>query len=142
MRASDDDLLIIPMIETVEAVENIEEICALDQVAILTFVAGEFASPWARAPPCAPSPRCVKRRKRCRGRAKAQRRLIGGLILDPSKGSCAAALDSGISVLCVGLDALRSVDSARPPWPPPSRTQGQPTPHPAPAPPSGFPVSY
>ncbi|MCU1524270.1 MAG: HpcH/HpaI aldolase family protein [Microbacteriaceae bacterium] len=41
--ASDAGLLLIPMIETIEALEHVEEICAIDEVRIIVFAAGELS---------------------------------------------------------------------------------------------------
>jgi 2-dehydro-3-deoxyglucarate aldolase/4-hydroxy-2-oxoheptanedioate aldolase len=144
MQASDDNLLVIPMIETVEALENIDEICALEQVRLLVFAAGELAFAMGEGHAMLSSEK-VRAAQRTVFAAAARHDvgIIGGPILNPSKESCAKALADGISVLCVGLDVLafRALCEA---------TVGAATAavgshpgyqRPAP-PPSGFPASY
>jgi hypothetical protein len=42
IRHNNDNVLVIPVIETVEAVERIDEICAVEQVKLIVFAAGEL----------------------------------------------------------------------------------------------------
>jgi 2-keto-3-deoxy-L-rhamnonate aldolase RhmA len=107
LRESDSGLLVIPMIETVEAVAEIDEICALDQVEMLVFAAGELAFALGEGPSMHSSPKVREAQRAVYAAAKRHGvALIGGPILDPSPETCSAALESGISVLCVGLDVL------------------------------------
>ena len=107
MRVSDDNLLIIPMIETVEALADIDAICALEQVRMIVFAAGELAFAMGEGAAMHSSAKVKAAQQEVF--AAARRRgvaLIGGPILDPSAQSCAKALDDGISVLCLGIDVL------------------------------------
>ena len=144
MRDSDADLLIIPMIETVEALENIEEICALEQVRLLVFAAGELAFAMGEGPAMHSSTKVQDAQKTVQ--AAAQRHgvaLIGGPMLDPTAAGCTKALDDGISVLCLGLDVLAfrrlcetTLAAAN------TAVEQNPTYNRPPAPPSGFPRSF
>jgi 2-dehydro-3-deoxyglucarate aldolase/4-hydroxy-2-oxoheptanedioate aldolase len=144
MHGSDDSLVIIPMIETVEAVDNIDEICALEQVRLLVFAAGELAFAMGEGHAMHSSAK-VRAAQQIVFTA-AQRHgvaIIGGPILNPSKESCAMALEDGISVLCVGLDVLAlrqlcetTVAAAT------AAVDDHPTYHRPPPPRSGFPASY
>ncbi|WNV92011.1 aldolase/citrate lyase family protein [Umezawaea sp. Da 62-37] len=144
MRDNDAELAVIPMIETLEAVADIEAICAIDQVKMLVFAAGELAFAMGEGPAMHSS---AKIRQAQRTVAEAARRhgvaLIGGPILNPSEETCAAALATGISVLCIGLDVLafrqvceNTVAAANAAV---AATAGLTRP---PAPASGFPSSY
>jgi 2-dehydro-3-deoxyglucarate aldolase/4-hydroxy-2-oxoheptanedioate aldolase len=144
MRESDDNLVIIPMIETVEALGDIDEICALEQVRLLVFAAGELAFAMGEGHAMHSS---QKVRQAQRTVFDAARRhgvgLVGGPILDPSKESCARALEDGISVLCVGLDVLafrqlceHTVAAAT------AAVDSHPGYHRPAPPPSGFPAKY
>jgi len=144
MRDSDANLMVIPMIETVEALEHIDEICAIDQVELLVFAAGELAFAMGEGATMHSS---AKVRAAQQAVASAAQRhgvgLIGGPILDPSPASCAKALDDGISMLCIGLDVLAfrrlcetTVAAAN------AAAGASPTHHRPPASPSGFPTSY
>lgn len=144
MRDSDAELVVIPMIETVEALEHIDEICAIDQVRMLVFAAGELAFAMGEGPTMHSSP-TVQQAQRTVLAAAARHgvALIGGPILDPTPESCAKALDDGISMLCVGLDVLAfrrlcetTVAAAN------AAVAANPTFNRPPAPPSGFPSSY
>jgi 2-dehydro-3-deoxyglucarate aldolase/4-hydroxy-2-oxoheptanedioate aldolase len=144
MQPSDDNLLVIPMIETAEALENIDEICALDQVRLLVFAAGELAFAMGEGHAMHSSQK-IRAAQRTVFEAAARHGvgIIGGPILNPSKDSCAKALEDGISVLCVGLDVLAfrqlceaAVAVAT------AAVDGYPSYHRPPPPPSGFPASY
>jgi len=106
-RTSDANVLVIPMIETLDALENIEEICAIEQVRIITFAAGELSFALGQGAGIHGSPEIqaaydtVKQAAKRHGVA-----LLGGNILDPTSENCAAALEDGISVFCLGLDVM------------------------------------
>jgi 2-keto-3-deoxy-L-rhamnonate aldolase RhmA len=107
MRDSDAGLLVIPMIETVEAVEHIEEICALEQVRMLVFASGELAFAMGDGPAMHTSAKVQAAQRAVQAAAERHAvALIGGPILDPTPDSCAKALDDGISMLCIGIDVL------------------------------------
>jgi 2-dehydro-3-deoxyglucarate aldolase/4-hydroxy-2-oxoheptanedioate aldolase len=144
MQTSDDNLLIIPMIETVEAVDHIDEICAIEQVRLLAFAAGELAFAMGEGPAMHSS---EKVRAAQRTVFDAARRhgvgIIGGPILDPSVESCAKALADGISVLCVGLDVLAFRRICETTVAAATTAVGDHSGHSRPLPPpSGFPTSY
>ena len=144
MRDNNADVLIIPMIETVEALENIEEICAIEQVKMLVFANGELAFAMGEGPTMDSSSKVQAARKTVF--AAAQRHgvgVIGGPMLNPTKDNCAKALDDGISMFCLGLDVLAfrqlcetTVAAAN------AAVEAQLTYNRPPAPPSGFPATY
>ena len=144
MQPSDDNLLIIPMIETVEALENIDEICALEQVRLLVFAAGELAFAMGEGYAMHSSEKVRAAQRTVFGSAARHGvGIVGGPILNPSKESCAKALADGISVLCVGLDVLafRAVCEATVEAATAAVDSHPGCQRPAP-PPSGFPASY
>jgi 2-keto-3-deoxy-L-rhamnonate aldolase RhmA len=144
MRDSDANVLVIPMIETVDALEHIDEICAIDQVRLLVFAAGELAFAMGEGPAMHTSAAIQAAQKTVF--AAAQRHgvgVIGGPILNPTEDSCTKALQDGISMLCIGLDVLAfrqlcetTVAAAN------AAVAADPTHNRPPAPPSGFPSSY
>jgi 2-keto-3-deoxy-L-rhamnonate aldolase RhmA len=144
MRDSDAGLLVIPMIETVEAVEHIEEICALEQVRMLVFASGELAFAMGDGPAMHTSAKVQAAQRAVQAAAERHAvALIGGPILDPTPDSCAKALDDGISMLCIGIDVLAfrrlcetTAAAAN------AAVASNPTFTRPPATPSGFPVSY
>ena len=144
MRVSDANLLVIPMIETVDAVADIEEICALEHVGMLVFAAGELAFAMGEATNMHSSAKVHDaHRKVSAAAARHGVALIGGPILNPSQQTCAAALADGISVLCVGIDVLAfrqvcetTVAAAT------AAINAHDTFHRDPPPPSGFPSTY
>lgn len=143
MRANDADLLIIPMIETVEALEHVDEICAIEQVKVLVFASGELGFAMGEGTNMH-SPKVQAAQKTVH--AAAQRHgvaVIGGPMLNPTKEGCAQAFDDGISMLCLGLDVIafrqlceNTVASAN------AAVEENDTYNRPPAPPSGFPTSY
>ena len=144
MPASDAELLIIPMIETVEAVEHIEEICAVPEVRLLVFAAGELAFALGEGSSMHSSGKVQAAQLAVLAAARRHGvGLIGGPILNPSPETCARALEEGISVLCIGLDVLAfrqlceaTVAAAN------AAVAADPARHRPPAPPSAFPPSY
>jgi 2-keto-3-deoxy-L-rhamnonate aldolase RhmA len=144
MRSSDAGLLVIPMIETVEALAHIDEICAIEQVRLLVFAAGELSFAMGEGTASESSPKILQARQDVFAAAKRHGvGIIGGSMLNPTEEACAKAIDEGISVLCLGLDALtfrqtceRIVAAANAAV---ARYPGLTRP---PAPPSGFPASY
>ncbi|QXE33260.1 hypothetical protein KQY30_02075 [Streptomyces sp. GMY02] len=104
---SNAGLLIIPLIETLDALENIDEICAVEQVRVLCFAAGELAFAMGEAAAMHSSPKV--RAAYDEVKAAAARHgvmLMGGPILDPTHDSCARALEDGIRVFCLGIDVM------------------------------------
>jgi 2-keto-3-deoxy-L-rhamnonate aldolase RhmA len=144
MHDNNAHLLIIPMIETVEALEHIDEICAIEQVKMLVFASGELAFAMGEGPNMNSSTKVQAAQKTVF--AAAQRHgvaVIGGPMLNPTKSSCAKALDDGVSMLCIGLDVLAfrqlcetTVAAAN------AAVDANPTYNRPPAPASGFPSSY
>jgi len=144
MRENDADLTIIPMIETVEALEHIDEICALEQVQMLVFAAGELAFAMGEGANMHSSATVQAAQKTVFAAAGRHGvALIGGPILNPTRDTCAKALDDGISMLCIGLDVLAfrslcetTVAVAN------AAVGANPSYNRPPAPPSGFPAAY
>jgi 2-keto-3-deoxy-L-rhamnonate aldolase RhmA len=144
MPVSDAELLIIPMIETVEAVEHIDEICAIPEVKLLVFAAGELAFAMGEGPNMHSSIKVRAAQQTVLAAASGHGvGLIGGPILNPSPETCARALKEGISVLCIGLDVLAfrqlcetTVAAAN------TAVEADPAYHRPPAPPSAFPSVY
>lgn len=104
---SDASLLIIPLIETLDALENIEEICAIEQVRVLCFAAGELAFAMGEGPNMHSSTKV--RDAYAKVKEAAARNgvvLMGGPILNPTHDSCAKALEDGIRVFCLGIDVM------------------------------------
>lgn len=104
---SDANIVVIPMIETLDAPENVEEICAVDQVRIITFAAGELAFAMSEGAHLNRSPKIQAAYEKVKEAAKRHGvALLGGPILDPTVDSCAKALEDGITVFCLGLDVM------------------------------------
>jgi 2-keto-3-deoxy-L-rhamnonate aldolase RhmA len=141
MRDNNANLYVIPMIETVEGLAHVDEICAIDSVKALVFASGELSFAMGEGAAADSSPKIQDAYRTVHAAARQHNvALIGGPILKPTAESCAKALDDGISVLCIGLDTLafrllceatvaaaNAAVAARPTWNRP------------PAPPSGFP---
>lgn len=144
MRESDEDLLIIPMIETVEGLEDIEAICAVPEVQVIVFAAGELAFAMGEGATMHSSAKVQQAQQRVFAAAKANGvAILGGPILDPSPQSCAKALDDGITMLCIGIDVMafrqvceRTVGAAN------AAVAERPAFNRPAAPASGFPQSY
>ena len=144
MEWNNDHVLVIPMIETVEGLEDVEAICAIEQVKLLVFAAGELAFAMGEGTKMQSSPRIQDAQERVYAAAQEHGvALIGGPILNPSPETCAKAIEEGISVLCIGIDVLAcrsvcesTVTSAM------TAIEASTNYHHRAVPPSGFPPSY
>jgi 2-keto-3-deoxy-L-rhamnonate aldolase RhmA len=101
------NVLVIPLIEHPSAVENIDEICALEHVRMITFGAGDLAWAMGEGTEMLASPSVQDAYSRVRAAAKRHKvALMGGPVLEPTTDACRAALEDGVSVFCLGLDIL------------------------------------
>jgi 2-keto-3-deoxy-L-rhamnonate aldolase RhmA len=99
--------LLIPLIEHPTAVENIEEICAMPEVRVITFGAGDLAYAMGEGTLMMRSPKVQEAYRRVLAAAKANGvAVIGGPVLDPSEEACRKALDDGVNIFCLGLDTM------------------------------------
>jgi 2-keto-3-deoxy-L-rhamnonate aldolase RhmA len=95
------------MIEHPEAVENIDEICALDDVRLIVFGAGDLAYAMNEGTRMMKSPLVQAAYRTVLDAAKRHGvAVIGGPVLDPTPAACRKALEDGITVFCLGLDTL------------------------------------
>ena len=141
MKENNKNLYVIPMIETVDGLDAVEEICAIDQVKALVFASGELSFAMGEGAAADNSPKIQEAQKKVF--AAADRHgvaMIGGPIFNPTPESCGKALDGGISILCIGLDTMAfrllcetTVAAAN------AAVAENPTYNRPPAPPSGFP---
>ena len=101
------EVVLIPMIEHPTAVENIDEICAMEEVKIIVFGGGDLSYAMGEGTSMMKSPRVQDAYRKVLASAKQHGvAVIGGPILDPTPASCRKALDDGITVFCLGLDTL------------------------------------
>ncbi|WP_419817855.1 HpcH/HpaI aldolase family protein [Glaciibacter flavus] len=107
--ASDASLLLIPMIETVDGLEHVEEICAIPEVKIVVFAAGElsFALGENANADIHGNDKILAAHQRVKAAAwENDVVLLGGPILGPTAESCAKALEDDIGVFCLGIDVM------------------------------------
>lgn len=141
MQENNEHLYVIPMIETVDGLNNVEEICAIDQVKALVFAAGELSFAMDEGAAGDDSPKIQEAQRKVNAAAKRHGvAMIGGPIFSPTPESCGKALEDGISILCIGLDTMAfrqlcetTVAAAN------AAVKASPTYNRPPAPPSGFP---
>lgn len=104
---NNEEVMLVPMIERVEAVENIEAICAHPDVKIIVFAPGDLAyalgekSGMMRGPKIQEAYRTVLAAARRHGVA-----VMGGPVLAPTAEACRKAIDDGITIFCLGLDTM------------------------------------
>jgi 2-keto-3-deoxy-L-rhamnonate aldolase RhmA len=104
---NDANVFVIPLIETLDALENIEEICALPQIRLLCFAAGELAFALGEGSAIHSSGKVRAAHQRVKqAAARHGVALMGGPILDPTPESCARAIEDGIRVFCLGIDVM------------------------------------
>lgn len=101
------NLVVIPLIEHPDAVDNIDEICALDQVRILAFGAGDLAYAMGEGTNMTKSPKIREAYQTVKAAAERHNvAIMGGPVLDPTAEGCTKALEDGVKVFCLGLDVL------------------------------------
>jgi 2-keto-3-deoxy-L-rhamnonate aldolase RhmA len=101
------NFLVVPLIEHPDAVDNIDEICALDQVRILAFGAGDLAYALGEGTNMTSSPKIREAYRKVKAAAdRHDVAIMGGPVLDPTAEGCASALQDGVTVFCLGLDIL------------------------------------
>lgn len=104
---NNEEILLIPMIERPEAVDNIDEICALDEVQMLVFAPGDLAYAMNEGSLMMESKLVQQAYRKVLDAAQRHNvAVIGGPVLDPTPASCRKALDAGVKVFCLGLDVL------------------------------------
>lgn len=104
---NNDNVLLIPMIEQVEALDSIEEICALDEVKIIVFAAGDLAYAMGESSKMMESPKVQAAYRTVLETAKRHNvAVMGGPVLDPTPEACRKALDAGVTIMCLGLDTM------------------------------------
>jgi 2-keto-3-deoxy-L-rhamnonate aldolase RhmA len=107
MQENNDNLYVIPMIETVDGLKNVDEICAIDQVKALVFASGELSFAMGEGAAGDNSPKIQEAQRTVFAAARRHGvAMIGGPIFNPTPESCGRALDDGISILCIGLDTM------------------------------------
>jgi 2-keto-3-deoxy-L-rhamnonate aldolase RhmA len=101
------ETLLIPMIERPEAVENIEEICALEEVEMLVFAPGDLAYAMNEGSLMMESKLVQQAYRKVLDACKRHDvAVIGGPVLDPTPDGCRKALDAGVKIFCLGLDIM------------------------------------
>ena len=104
---NNEDVMLVPMIERVEAVENIEAICAHPDVKIIVFAPGDLAYALGEKTGMMRGPRI---QAAYRTVLEAARRhnvaVMGGPVLAPTPEACRKAIDDGVTIFCLGLDTM------------------------------------
>jgi 2-keto-3-deoxy-L-rhamnonate aldolase RhmA len=101
------EIVLVPMIEHPRGVENIEEICALPDVKMIVFGAGDLAYAMNEGTLMMKSPKVQQAYRTVLETAKRHNvAVIGGPVLAPTPEACRKSLDDGITIFCLGLDSL------------------------------------
>jgi 2-keto-3-deoxy-L-rhamnonate aldolase RhmA len=99
--------VVVQLIENPDAVEHIDEICAVEQVHITAFGPGDLAYAIGEGNQMTTSAKV--REAYLTVQAAADRHgvaVMGGPVLDPSVEGCTSALDDDVRVFCLGLDVM------------------------------------
>lgn len=104
---NNSEVLLVPMIERSEAVDNIEEICAHEAVKILVFAPGDLAYSLGEASGMMRGPLIQAAYAKVMDAARRHGvHVMGGPVLDPTPEGCKKAADDGITIFCLGLDTM------------------------------------
>jgi len=104
---NNSEVLLIPMFEQPQAIDNVEEICALEEVKMIVFAPGDLAYSMGEGTLMMKSPKVQEAYAKVLAAAKKHGvHVIGGPVLDPTPEGCRKALQDGVSVLTLGLDTL------------------------------------
>ncbi|MFD6697917.1 MULTISPECIES: HpcH/HpaI aldolase/citrate lyase family protein [unclassified Microbacterium] len=107
MRESDENLLIIPMIETAEALANVDEIFAIKQVGATVFAMGELSFAMGEGPYSPLNPRIREAQEKVHAAARAHGiAVIGGDMFNTTVENYQRAMQDEIAILCVGIDVM------------------------------------
>lgn len=104
---NNEEVLLVPMIEQVEAVDNIEEICALPDVKLIVFAAGDLAYAMGQGATFMASAAVQEAYRKVMDAAKQHNvDVVGGPVLEPTEEACRKAIEAGVRVFCLGLDTM------------------------------------
>lgn len=104
---NNEDVLLVPMIEREEAVENIDEICAHPDVKILVFAPGDLAYALGEKSGMMRGPRIQEAYRKVMDAARRHGvHVMGGPVLAPTPEACRKALEDGVTIMCLGLDTM------------------------------------
>lgn len=104
---NNDEALLIPIIEHPEAVDNIEAICAIEDVRVIAFGVGDLSFAMGHGFAMMESPQVREAYAKVIAAAKRHDvAIVGGPVLGGDADACRKALDDGITVFSVGLDII------------------------------------
>ena len=104
---NNNEVALVPMVENAEAVENIDEICALGDVKMLVFAPGDLAFQLGESTAMMKGPKVQSAYRKVMDAAKRYNvAIVGGPVLQPNAAACKKALDDGVRIFCLGLDTL------------------------------------
>ena len=104
---NNEEVMLVPMIERVEAVDNIEAICAHPDVKIVVFAPGDLAYALGEKSGMMRGRRIQEAYVKVRDAARRNGvAVMGGPVLAPTAQACRKALDDGITIFCLGLDTM------------------------------------
>jgi len=106
-RRNNESTILVPLIEHPDAVENIEEICALPEVSMVIFGVGDLSFAMGEGVEQLRSPKVQAAYRRVMdAAAKYDVPVVGGPNLDPTPETCLDALEMGVKVFTLGLDIM------------------------------------
>jgi 2-keto-3-deoxy-L-rhamnonate aldolase RhmA len=104
---TNEEILLIPMIERAEALDNVEAICALDEVKMIVFAPSDLGYSLGEGHKMMDSPVVQEAFRKVLDAAKRHDvAVFGGPMYNPTPEACRKALDAGVSIFCLGVDTL------------------------------------
>jgi 2-keto-3-deoxy-L-rhamnonate aldolase RhmA len=101
------EINLIPMIENPEGVELIDQICSHPDVHVVIFGQGDLAFSLGEGTQMGAGRKAAEAyRKILAGAKKHNVAVMGGPVLTPDAEGCRTALEDGVRVFCLGLDAM------------------------------------
>jgi 2-keto-3-deoxy-L-rhamnonate aldolase RhmA len=104
---NNSEIALVPIIETAEALDDVDAICAHPDVKMLYFAPGNLSAQLGLGMQGVRSPRLqAAHRKVLDAAARHGVAMVGGLMGDPTPEVCRMALEDGVRVFMVGIDTL------------------------------------
>jgi 2-keto-3-deoxy-L-rhamnonate aldolase RhmA len=115
---NNEEMVLVPMIENPTVLDNLDEICALDEVKMVVFGAGDMGFALNQGSTMLDDGKLQAAYQQVLETAKRHGvAVVGGPVLNATPEACKKALEDGVTVFCLGLDTLGFRSVSKPSMP-------------------------